>query len=934
MTSIRFIGDVPLWLGALTAIAAALLAWFMYRRERHDLPPRLRAWLPLLRATAVFLAVLVLTGPVLHHRRVEGQLGQVIVFLDASLSMGSHDPQMPDARKLLLAEQQGLLPKGNVDETLWQAAARLASTRRAVREPLQSEAADAEKVDRQRESLAREVSDVADLLDTFDWNSLVTSAGNDAEEQSTALRFRTELRDPAQALLTKPIDQVGSREAVVSELLDLSEVAGRFEKELLAVFEIYGSQLLSAGDAAVSSAVGHVDGTSRWQRAENGLLHPESGLLHRLAATHNVQLVALAGAEAESLWDRLGSETPPENLNVEPTSPTTDLASAIAGRVPAQTSSDDAQPQDTESRTAVVLLTDGRHNSGDSPVQVARVLGGQAIPLHTVGFGARREPPDLALLDVEHPDLVFQKDRVRGTILLKDQMPAGQSFVVQIAHGEQVLWQEQLTTQDVRLRRVEFEFPIDELVERLGGSFDSNVKHHALPLSLRVAVAPLEGETETTNNETEFRFSAITQSYRILLIDGRSRWETRYLRNVFERDEQWQIDTILVGPATEETTLPRGDGPDRFPGDRGALFQYDLIVLGDVSSEVFSANELQWIRDFVEFRGGGLMFIDGNRGNLDFEEDNPLAALLPVTRLESPLNTPPSRLQLTPLGEKRNAFILAPSQDANLDLWRRLPAPRTIVAVEALPDTETLVEAAVGERTLPVMVARTFGAGRVFHSSIDETWRWRYKAADTYHQRFWNQLAQWVMPRPYAVSDEYVALDTGPPTYASGESADIRVQLRGVDGRPATEATVDAILWQDGHIVSTVTLDPDESGSGVYRGRTGQLAEGQYEVSVRASGFSDEALRARTSFVVQSPESHELELIACNDDLLEEMARGSGGQFLREEQFGQLFDLLKPLSSGRVIESDTLLWQSYWWFAAIILLLTIEWLLRKRAGLL
>ncbi len=126
--------------------------------------------------------------------------------------------------------------------------------------------------------------------------------------------------------------------------------------------------------------------------------------------------------------------------------------------------------------------------------------------------------------------------------------------------------------------------------------------------------------------------------------------------------------------------------------------------------------------------------------------------------------------------------------------------------------------------------------------------------------------------------------------------------------------------------MSTVTLAPDDNQSGIYRGRTGPLAEGQYEVSVRASGFSNDALRARTGFLVQPPKSRERELVSCNDELLEEIARSSGGTFLREEQAGELADLLIPLSSGRIIESDTLLWQSYWWFAAIILLLSTEWL--------
>ena len=37
---------------------------------------------------------------------------------------------------------------------------------------------------------------------------------------------------------------------------------------------------------------------------------------------------------------------------------------------------------------------------------------------------------------------------------------------------------------------------------------------------------------------------------------------------------------------------------------------------------------------------------------------------------------------------------------------------------------------------------------------------------------------------------------------------------------------------------------------------------------------------------------------------------------------------------GNVIESDTVLWQSYWLFLPIVLLLTLEWIIRKRSGML
>ena len=72
----------------------------------------------------------------------------------------------------------------------------------------------------------------------------------------------------------------------------------------------------------------------------------------------------------------------------------------------------------------------------------------------------------------------------------------------------------------------------------------------------------------------------------------------------------------------------------------------------------------------------------------------------------------------------------------------------------------------------------------------------------------------------------------------------------------------------------------------------------------------------------------------CIRDSLRDVAKLSGGSYLREEQIGRLNDLLKPISSGRLVKKEIALWQSYWWFLPIILLLGLELFLRKRAGML
>jgi hypothetical protein len=55
----------------------------------------------------VFLAILMLTGPVLHHRKVVGERGRVLVFVDASQSMKLTDEPMEVSRKLLAARRLG-----------------------------------------------------------------------------------------------------------------------------------------------------------------------------------------------------------------------------------------------------------------------------------------------------------------------------------------------------------------------------------------------------------------------------------------------------------------------------------------------------------------------------------------------------------------------------------------------------------------------------------------------------------------------------------------------------------------------------------------------------------------------------------------------------------------------------------------------------------
>ncbi|MEZ6123292.1 MAG: hypothetical protein R3C49_08980 [Planctomycetaceae bacterium] len=916
MTRLKFVGDLPLWLGLLLATLTAVLAWRYYRRESFDLSDRLRWVLPTLRSLAFFLGIMVFTGPVLHHRQTIGEPGNVRIYVDASQSMGMLDRHLSVGRKLLIAEQQGWLEVGRVDTSALQAAEKLTESRQAALELLRTDPPVETALLTARDSLKAALEAAAPFVAGDQLNPVL--------ETLTATNISSETLPDA-----------------ASHLQQIANSSQQIEQQLQAAFESSVRQQVESGDSSIQSALALFDETPRWRRAERSLLVTAVPLFETLRQHHNVDVLALENDQAVEMLSGRSMDETPDSLQPEPIGPLTDLASALSGGTSSEPVSDDAEavPADTVeggngNRTAIVLISDGQHNFGSSPLQAARILGGQGIPVHTVVLGANRQAPDLAVTGLEHPDVVFQKDRIRGTMIVRDRMPVGQPLVAEIQSGDDIVWSQHLVTDGSGERRIDFEFPIEEIVERLGTDFSTDIQQHAVPLTLTASVAPLQEEAETDNNAQSLRFAAITESHRLLVLDGRSRWETRYLRNAFDRDTQWDINVVMAGPGTDDDTLPRGNQVGMFPETREALFDYDLIVIGEILPSLFHDHEFEWIREFAELRGGGVIFIDGQREHLHQLTDADLSPLLPVEFTGDRLTSAPAVLQLTESGSRQTALSFEADVQANRRFWTELPVPHRMTAAKTLPGAEVLVEALVDGNPVPALVTRTYGAGRIIYMAFDETWRWRYQAADTYHQRFWNQLAGFTMPRPFAASDDYLSIDTGPVTYRSGDSADVRIQLKDLDGRPAVDVSADALLWKDGRLVGTSSLTADGSVPGLYRGNTGMLEAGDYEVSIRAAGFSDSVLKARGRFTVQPPDSLELAETSSNESLLKQMADASGGTFLREEQTAQLADILSPLSSGRIVPSDTPLWQSYWCFVPIIILLTLEWMLRKRAGLL
>ncbi len=798
-----------------------------------------------------------------------------------------------------------------------------------------------------------------------------------SEHKARLIRFvRTKIRDRAARLTGEIADEEAARRALV----EIGEATVSPEKLCRLALDRQVQTAINSGDAVLANAMARIDQQTRWERMERTLTKTD-GLLAKLEQFNEVEVHALEAGRSRPLWHSRDDEALAGGFRYVPEAPSTDLGMPVRQVVDASL----AKPGDAGERekTWVVLMSDGQHNGAASPTHVAELLGNRGVPMFTVGIGAENAAEDLAITGFERvPDGVDIENNISGNVLLYDSMPKGKPFKISIEHDGKVVWEEQLVTEatalvkeeDRKIRRVAFDFPVREIAEDLQGGLDDEVEATSLPLRFEVKIEPLDGEKEAKNNAAVLLSRAFVGKKRVLIMDGRPRWEFRYIRNMFERDigrrrsesdddgampspgdrdrEAWQVTAVLpqFGKKPEEA-LPRGEKDDQFPRDRESLFTYDLIVFGEVPRGIMRDEELEWIRDFVRHRGGGVILVDGRRGKLAAYLDTPLGDLLPIRYREDEHGKRGRTLGLTRHGRDMPMLWLARkageddpagpvTPEDNEKKWRELEPPRWVPPVEAQPGAQVLVESTVADedQPRPLLVTRGYGAGKVYYSGTDETWRWRYEVADRYQTGLWRQVGDWVREKPFHVRDRHVAVGlTGGARYQAGEQVTIRARVFDDDGKPVFDADVEAHLMRNDEPAGVVKLLPRENAGGLYEGMTSSSLEpGEYEVRIAVDRLSRGQVKAKTVFQVaaDNAEQGEMAVLHVDRDRLETMAAKSHGRYFREEELLRLADRLDRPANAERVSQNLALWRSYWWFVPIIMLLTCEWIMRKRVGML
>ena len=319
---------------------------------------------------------------------------------------------------------------------------------------------------------------------------------------------------------------------------------------------------------------------------------------------------------------------------------------------------------------AIILITDGNDTGGDRGALVAPLLAAHGTPVYPIVLGSPKPPPRAEVrLAGAAPYTRLGDETTISAVLTATGLD---EQVVRVALYEKGVTTPLTVKENIRLGKTPV--PVSFVIKPT----------RAGEQTYRIVLEGVRGGTSEQRLAAEHRLDVVDAKIRVLYVDI-PRDERKIVGNWLARDPVVDLATLTLLPKGGwygQGALKHKDVGEGLPGNEVDLYQYDVLILGDIPRSYFRQNgdvaetKLRWLAEFVARRGGGLVTLGGRAvygaGNY---QDSALAQVLPFdlasqgdAQIAKEFNVLPTTLGLVhPIMQLEN------DPEANREAWVDLP---------------------------------------------------------------------------------------------------------------------------------------------------------------------------------------------------------------------------------------------------------------------
>ena len=572
---------------------------------------------------------------------------------------------------------------------------------------------------------------------------------------------------------------------------------------------------------------------------------------------------------------------------------------------------------ENKSLQGVFLFSDGAdltQEPGEISPDILKSLTRINGPVHTLQAGSNDQFRDLALESVSAPDFGFVQQPVSLSLTVFSSELGNRNVPLMLKEGDRILVSKIIEIrEDQKEYKVDLQFTPRKIGKRI---YTLNLPRFA-------------EESILTNNQKEFEVDIARDRIRILHLNGRPSWDSRYLREVLANNPRVDLLSFfilrnmgddVVAPTSELSLIP-------FPSNLlfdDYLSSFDLIIFQNFKYEPFIDKKyLSNIRKYVE-KGGAFLMVGGE---LSFHggsySHTPIEDILPVSFKDVETRFIDKEFRPKISGDFSNHPILRLEKELNKEVWSSLPPLHGAnMGLVANKDAYVLLE---NESESPILVAGEFGEGRTALLATDSVWSWGFGGAGgRYFHRFWNNVIDWLIAEP---ETRRLQLESDKERYREEEQILIKFKLLKENYQPAENITGKLTLSSRSGEVIAKELKTDKLGGQVFPFIPER--SGFYEAVIEIEGLQEKIM-----FSVLK-DNAEFEKPLVNDFVLKKIAQVSGGQYKVLDGTNDLSALqfenpeIKVKSHSRSFS----LWENWWAYGLVVGFLVMDWWLRRKAGL-
>lgn len=535
---------------------------------------------------------------------------------------------------------------------------------------------------------------------------------------------------------------------------------------------------------------------------------------------------------------------------------------------------------------AVIIAGDGIYNNGSNPVYTAEKL---RVPFYSIALGDTTIKKDLVISKVNHNRVAFIGNNFPLEINIDAKQCASSYAILTVKQDSAIVF-----SRNINIAGNKYHVTVPVIIE----AKKKGIQKYSIRLSA------VDGEINLANNAADVFIEVLESKQKILIVANSPHPDLTAYKTAIENNRNYSV-TIKYADGFSEN-----------------MSTYQMVIVHQLPSENNSAKN---IFDKMKESGVPAFYVLGSQTNI--RAFNSLALGISIS---SNINR---NSEILPYGNKN--FSLFTTTDELLTFINQLPpltAPFGTYSTTA--EINTLLQQRIGPVTTeqPLLYFMDMSGTKNAVLCGEGFWKWRLnefeeKGNNNYTNELISKIVQYLLVKekktPFRVS--------GKTLFNENEPLIFDAQLINPAGQIVNEPDAQMTIFSADKKEYKYTFTKT---SNAYTLNAGIFPPGSYryvaQVKLGNINYKDEG-----EFTVNALQMENTELTA-NHQMLFAMAQRTGGKMLYPAQMNLIVDDIKskedvkPVSyyHKKLLDFISLKWI----FGLLVLLLSLEWFLRKRSG--